>query len=63
MVQEWAKIRLIDAMNESYNRVDKMLDDNVPDAPLKHELEVFSEMEKTAKKYHIPYKLPRQRQR
>lgn len=63
MVQEYAKIRLIDAMDKSAKKISKMLDDNVPDDKLKHELDLFEEMEKSAKKHHIPYSIKIQHQR
>jgi hypothetical protein len=55
MIQEYAKIRLIDAMDKSVKKISKMLDDNAPDEKLKQELDLFAEMEKSAKKHHIPY--------
>ena len=61
MIQDYAKIRLIDAMDKSYKRIDKMLDGNAPDKDLQLELDLFGEMEKAAKKHHIPYSIQRQR--
>lgn len=61
MIQEQAKLRLIDAMHKSQARIDKMLDDNSPDKDLQLELDLFGTMEKEARKYHIPYTAQRQK--
>lgn len=55
MTEKEAKEHIIDALDKSNSRIDKLLDRNASDEELKKEIGVFNELDKTRIKYKIPY--------